>query len=49
MLDPVILGRIQFAMTVGFHFCSPPISIGLGWLIMIIETIGLCEKKKKHT
>ena len=36
-LDPVLLARIQFAMTVGFHFIFPPISIGLAWLLVVIE------------
>jgi cytochrome d ubiquinol oxidase subunit I len=32
-LDPVLLARIQFAVTVGFHFIFPPLTIGMGWLI----------------
>lgn len=39
-MDPVFLARFQFAMTVGFHFLFPPISIGLAWLIVILEGIG---------
>nr|MBN2276178.1 cytochrome ubiquinol oxidase subunit I [candidate division Zixibacteria bacterium] len=39
-LDPVVLSRIQFAMTIGFHFIFPPVSIGLAWLLVIIEGIG---------
>ena len=39
-MDPVLLARLQFAMTVGFHFLFPPLSIGLGWLLVIMETIG---------
>ena len=39
-LDPVLLSRIQFAMTIGFHFIFPPISIGLAWLLVIIEWKG---------
>jgi len=39
-LDPVLLSRIQFAMTIGFHFIFPPISIGLAWLLVIIEWRG---------
>jgi cytochrome d ubiquinol oxidase subunit I len=39
-LDPVLLARIQFAMTIGFHFIFPPVSIGLVWLLVIIEGIG---------
>jgi cytochrome d ubiquinol oxidase subunit I len=34
----VILARIQFAMTIGFHFLFPPITIGLAWLLVIVET-----------
>lgn len=39
-LDPVLLSRLQFAMTVGFHFIFPPVSIGLAWLLVIIEGLG---------
>lgn len=38
MLDPVLLARIQFALTVGFHFIFPPITIGLAWLIVWLLT-----------
>ncbi|RKX29967.1 MAG: hypothetical protein DRP47_00255, partial [Candidatus Zixiibacteriota bacterium] len=34
-LDPVLLSRFQFAMTIGFHFIFPPVSIGLAWLLVI--------------
>jgi len=39
-LDPVLLARIQFAMTIGFHFIFPPVSIGLAWLLVIAEGLG---------
>ncbi|MCP4568256.1 MAG: cytochrome ubiquinol oxidase subunit I [FCB group bacterium] len=39
-LDPVLLSRIQFAMTIGFHFIFPPLSIGLAWLLVIVEWKG---------
>jgi len=32
-MDPVLLARIQFALTIGFHFLFPPLTIGLSWLI----------------
>ena len=38
--DPVLLARIQFAITIGFHFIFPPISIGLAWMLVIVEGIG---------
>ena len=39
-MDPVLLARIQFALTIGFHFLFPPISIGLAWLLVILEYLG---------
>jgi cytochrome d ubiquinol oxidase subunit I len=39
-MDPVHLSRIQFAITVGFHFLFPPITIGLAWLLVGMEWIG---------
>ena len=39
-MDAVLLARIQFAVTVGFHFLFPPISIGLAWLLVGIEAAG---------
>jgi cytochrome bd ubiquinol oxidase subunit I len=35
-MDPVLLSRIQFAFTIGFHFLFAPLSIGLAWLIVWI-------------
>ncbi len=32
-MDPVLLARIQFAFTIGFHFLFPPLTIGLAWII----------------
>ena len=43
-MDAVLLARFQFAMTVGFHFLFPPISIGLAWLLVIIEALGWKRK-----
>jgi len=36
-MDAGILCRFQFAMTIAFHFLFPPISIGLAWLLTIVE------------
>jgi cytochrome d ubiquinol oxidase subunit I len=36
-MDPVFLARLQFALTVGFHFIFPPITIGLAWLLVFVE------------
>lgn len=40
-MDPIILARLQFAMTIGFHFLFPPISIGLAWLLVFVEGMAL--------
>jgi cytochrome d ubiquinol oxidase subunit I len=39
-VDAVLLSRIQFAITVGFHFLFPPLTIGLAWLLVVIEWRG---------
>ena len=41
----LMLSRIQFAVTVMFHFIYPPMSIGLGLIIVIMETIYMITKK----
>jgi cytochrome d ubiquinol oxidase subunit I len=39
-MDVCLLSRIQFAVTVGFHFLFPPITIGLAWVLVIIEGLA---------
>src|SRR6201996_5029221 len=36
-----ILARIQFAFTIGFHYIYPPLSIGLGLMLVILEGLFL--------
>lgn len=40
-MDVEILSRIQFAFTVAFHYIFPPLSIGLGLLMVIMEGLYL--------
>jgi len=40
-MDAEILARIQFAFTVAFHYIYPPLSIGLGVVLVIMEGIWL--------
>ena len=47
-MDAVLLSRIQFAMTVGFHFLFPPVSIGVAWLLVIIESFGYKRKEEVY-
>jgi cytochrome d ubiquinol oxidase subunit I len=39
-MDAVLLARIQFAVTICFHFLFPSITIGLAWLLVVVEGIG---------
>lgn len=38
--DPLLLSRVQFALTICFHYLFPPITIGLAWLLVVIEFLG---------
>jgi len=40
-MDAVWLARVQFALTVGFHYLFPPLSIGLGWMLFGYQTCFL--------
>ena len=40
-MDVEILARIQFAFTVMFHYIYPPLSIGLGVILVIMEGLWL--------
>jgi len=33
-MEPVILARVQFALTIGFHYLFPPLTIGMSWIIV---------------
>ncbi len=43
-LDVVFLSRIQFALTIMFHYIFPPLTIGLGVLMVLIETAYMRTK-----
>lgn len=43
-MDVVFLSRVQFALTSGFHYIYPPLSIGLGLMLVIFEGIYLRTK-----
>jgi cytochrome bd ubiquinol oxidase subunit I len=44
-MDILMLSRIQFAFTIGFHYIFPPLSIGLGVLLVLIEAMWLITGK----
>jgi cytochrome bd ubiquinol oxidase subunit I len=40
-MDAVLLARLQFAFTLMFHYLFPPVTIGLGVLLVVIEGMYL--------
>lgn len=47
-MDVEILARIQFAFTIAFHYIYPPLSIGLGLLLVIFEGMYLKTGNKMY-
>ncbi len=47
-MDVEILSRIQFAFTVSFHYIYPPLSIGLGLIMVIMEGLYLRTGEKVY-
>lgn len=45
-MDVEILARVQFAFTIAFHYIYPPLSIGLGLLLVVFEGMYLKTGKK---
>jgi cytochrome d ubiquinol oxidase subunit I len=46
-LDVELLSRVQFALTASFHFIYPPLSMGLGLMLVVIGLIYLRTKDPK--
>ncbi len=47
-MDVEILARIQFAFTIAFHYIYPPLSIGLGLVLVIMEGMYLKTGNKLY-
>lgn len=47
-MDPVLLSRIQFGVTAGFHFLFPPITFGLTFIILILETLYIKKQDELY-
>lgn len=47
-MDVALLSRIQFAFTVSFHYIYPPLSIGLGLMMVLMEGAYLKTKNKHY-
>jgi cytochrome d ubiquinol oxidase subunit I len=40
-MDVLLLSRIQFAFTIAFHYIYPPLSIGIGLVLVIMEGLWI--------
>ncbi len=38
-MDAILLSRIQFGLTISFHYIFPPLSIGLGVILVLMEAL----------
>jgi cytochrome d ubiquinol oxidase subunit I len=47
-MDAEVLSRIQFAFTIAFHYIYPPLSIGLGLLLVVFEGLYLRTGNKVY-
>jgi cytochrome bd ubiquinol oxidase subunit I len=47
-MDVEVLARIQFAFTIAFHYIYPPLSIGLGLVLVIMESMYLKTGNKLY-
>jgi cytochrome d ubiquinol oxidase subunit I len=43
-MDALLLARMQFAFTIGFHFLFPAMTLGTALIILISETLYLVKK-----
>src|SRR3989344_8637213 len=47
-MDVLFLSRLQFALHTAFHYIYPPISIGLGIMLVVMEGLYLKTKDLKY-
>ncbi len=40
-MDPLLLSRLQFAFTMGYHILWPAFTIGLAWFIVVLSALWL--------
>ena len=48
MLDVVDLSRLQFALTALYHFIFVPLTLGLSFILVIMETIYVATGKEVY-
>jgi cytochrome d ubiquinol oxidase subunit I len=44
-MDALMLARLQFALTIAFHYIFPPLSIGLGLILVVMEGTYLATRR----
>ncbi len=47
-MEVEILARLQFAFTIAFHYIYPPLSIGIGLLMVIFESLFIRTRKPEY-
>lgn len=47
-MDVEILSRVQFAFTIAFHYIYPPLSIGIGLLMVVFESLYIRTQNKQY-
>ena len=47
-LDPLLLSRIQFALTIAFHILFPTLTIGLSMYLVAMEALYLKTRKESY-
>jgi cytochrome d ubiquinol oxidase subunit I len=47
-MDVLLLSRIQFAFTIAFHYIYPPLSIGIGLILVIMEGLWLATQDRLY-
>ncbi|MBS1272355.1 MAG: Cytochrome bd-II ubiquinol oxidase subunit 1 [Candidatus Marinimicrobia bacterium] len=47
-MDVLFLSRLQFALTIGFHYIYPPMSIGLGLILVMMEGMYMKTGLEKY-
>lgn len=48
MNDPILLSRLQFAFTIGFHYLFPQLTMGLALLLLILKSLYLWRKDERY-
>ena len=46
--DAVLLARVQFAFTIGFHIILPALTIGLASYLAVLEALWLATRRQVY-